>query len=436
MSHLKGLLYDVASIADLKQQERHFFQTHNLQALLGCYIEQFRCYFNEMKFLKAMTALHHAQQLMDELQLPEYRLRLIKVLGMAVTFNYKADETRARIEQDIPIAKMQEEYELLGVYYQILSYLYLKEKSYQRAIDYAKMAYFFVDDKELEDYYSLCNAQLQLVISLLDGGYIVEAESYVDYYKWRLEHCQTAGEKLLVTVIGATLTIQHGEVEEGLRIYKKVLPLFAQPAAVLYATYLSEHIQTQLQFIKDGPTALVEEVRELLKSSVLRYQWAYQMAAAYETTATEQTAYPLPHFLREGQEFFDGTEKEDILYCTHIQLKKMEHLDHVDWMYFMAVIKDKLEQEIIRQVGDNYIFAQLHENTMMIVTRFPHVEQEMVEAWCSRLIESIIEELHFELKEDALIVTLGDSKEMDSRDFFALYSRTIAKIYNSFEMRK
>ncbi len=436
MGHPREFSSEAVSIADMKQQEHHFFQTHNLQALLGCYIEQFLFYFNEMKFIKAMTALHHAEQLMDELQLPEYRLRLIKALGMAVTFNYKVDETKARIEQDIPLAKMQEEYELLGVYYQILSYLYLKEKSYQRAIDYAKMAYFFVEDRKLEDYYSLCNAQLQLVISLLDGRYIVEAESYVDYYRWRLEHCQTAGEKLLVTVIGATLMIQHGEVEEGLRTYKKVLPLFVQPEGVLYATYLSEHIQTQLQFIKDGPTALVEEVRELLESSILRYQWAYQVATAYEKTETEQTAYPLHHFLRDGQGFFDGTETEDILYCTHIQLKKTEHRDHVDWMYFMAVIKDKLEQEIIRQVGDNYIFAQLHENTIMIVTRFPHVEQEVVEVWGSELIKSIIEELHFELEEDALIVTLGDSKEMDSRDFFALYSRTIAKIYNSFEMRK
>ncbi|MGM9951329.1 MAG: hypothetical protein ACI33P_14450 [Lysinibacillus sp.] len=437
MSHLREFSFDVASIANLKQQERHFFQTHDLQALLGCYIEQFLHYFNEMKFIQAMTALHHAEQLMDELQLPQYRLRLMKMLGMAVTFNYKVDETKARIEQDLPFAKMQGEYELLGVYYQILSYLYLKEKNYQRAIDYAKMAYYFVEDKELEDYTSLCNAQMQLVISLLDGRYTEEAESYVNYYKWRLEHCRTAGEKLLVTVIGATIMIQHGEVEKGLRTYKKVLPLFAQPEAVLYATYLSEHIQTQLQFIKtESYSVLVEEVRALLKSSVLRYQWAYRAAGTYEKSETEQTAYPLHHFLQEGQGFFNQTEKGEFLYCTHIQLKKMEHLDHVDWMYLMAVIKDKLEQEITRQVGDKYIFAQLHENTMMIVTRFPHVEQEVVEAWCSRLIEAMTKELHFELKEDVVIVALGDSKEMDSRDFFALYSRTIAKIYNSFEERK
>ena len=438
MSQISEFTCDVDRITGLKRQEHYFFQTHNLQALLGCYIDQFLCYFNEMKFMQAMTTLHHAEQLMDELQLPEYRLPLMKILGMAVVFNYKVEETKGRIERDIPKAKMQDEYELLGVHYQILSYLYLKERNYQRAIDYAKMAYFFVENRELEDYYSLCNAQLQLVISLLDGRYKAEATSYVDYYKWRLEHCQAAGEKLLVTVIGATLMIQNGEVEEGLRTYKKMLPLFTQPQAVLYATYLSEHIQTQLQFIKsESSSVLVEEVRALLKSSVLRCQCAYQAAAiALQPDMEEQTAYPLQHFLREGQGFFNRTEKGDVLYCTHIQLKKTEQLNRVDWMYFMMVIKDKLEQEIISQVGEDYILAQLHDNAVMIVTSFPHVEQEKIEAWCSQLIGSITEELHFELSADDLLVALGDSKEMDSYDFFALYSTTIAKIYNNFEIRK
>ena len=438
MSQLSEFTCDADRITGLKRQEHYFFQTHNLQALLGCYIEQFLYYFNEMKFMQAMTTLHHAEQLMDELQLPEYRLPLTKILGMAVVFNYRVEETKVRIEQDIPIAKMQDEYELLGVHYQILSYLYLKERNYQRAIDYAKMAYFFVEDRKLEDYYSLCNAQLQLVISLLDGHYRAEATSYVDYYKWRLEHCQTVGEKLLVTVIEATLMIQNGEVEEGLQTYKKVLPLFTQPEAVLYAAYLSEHIQTQLQFIKsESSNVLVEEVRVLLKSSVLRCQCAYHAAAiALQPDMAKQTAYPLQHFLREGQGFFNRTEIGDILYCTNIQVNKTEQLDHVDWMYFMTVIKDKLEQEIVRHVGKDYIFAQLHDNAVMIVTRFPHVEKEKVEAWCSQLIDSIMEELHFELSGDDLLVALGDSKEMDSSDFFALYSKTIAKIYDSLEEGK
>ena len=232
--------------------------------------------------------------------------------------------------------------------------------------------------------------------------------------------------------------IQNGEVEEGLRTYKKVLPLFTQPQAVLCATYLSEHIQTQLQFIKsESPSVLVEEVLALLKSSVLRCQCAYHAAAiALQPDMAEWTTYPVQHFLREGQEFFECIEKGDVLYCIHIQLKKTEQLNPVDWMYFMTVTKDKLEQEIVRHVGKDYIFAQLHDNAVMIVTRFPHVEKEKVEAWCSQLIDSIMEELHFELSGDDLLVALGDSKEMDSSDFFALYSKTIAKIYDSLEEGK
>lgn len=434
MSRLSNYSSDAAGILELKKQERYFFQTNNLPALLGCYLDQFRCYFNDMKFIQAMTVLHHAEKLMDEQKLPEYKLRLAKVLGMAVTFNYKTAETKARIEHDIPIAKMKGDYELLGVYYQILSYLYLKEKNYQRAIDYAKMAYFFVEDIELEDYFSLCNAQLQLVISLLDGQYLAEAESYIEFYKWRLEYCQSAGEKVLVSVLGATLAIQQGEVEQGLSIYQKLLPLFEKPEALLYATYLSEHIQTQLEYISgEAYKPLIDEVRDQLKISVLRYQWAYQIGAAYENSAPEQSAYPLQYFLREGQEFFNKTKDGEFLYCTHIQVKNREEVNQVNWLHFMMIIKDKLEEEIIRQVDDHYIFAQLHENTIMIVTRYPYVEEEESQAWCDELILTLLKDLPFELQTNALIVTISDSIKMESSDFFALYSHTVAKIYDRFE---
>lgn len=434
MSRLSNYSSDAAGILELKKQERYFFQTNNLPALLGCYLDQFLCYFNDMKFIQAMTVLHHGEKLMDEQQLPEYKLRLAKVLGMAVTFNYKTAETKARIEHDIPIAKMRDDHELLGVYYQILSYLYLKEKNYQRAIDYAKMAYFFVEDMELEDYFSLCNAQLQLVISLLDGQYVAEAESYVEFYKWRLEYCQTAGEKVLVSVLGATLAIQQGEVEQGLAIYQKLLPLFEKPEALLYATYLSEHIQTQLEYISGGSyKLLIDEISDQLKNTVLRYQWAYQIGAVYENSAPEQSAYPLQHFLREGQEFFNNTKDGEFLYCTHIQVKNREEVNQVNWLHFMMIIKDKLEEEIIRQVDDHYIFAQLHENTIMIVTRYPYIEEKESQSWCDELILTLLKDLPFELQTNALIVTLGDSRQMESSDFFELYSHTVAKIYNRFE---
>lgn len=434
MSRLSDYSCDATGIANLKKQERHFFQTHNLPALLGCYLEQFNYFFNDLKFIQAMTTLHHAEQLMDELQLPEYKLRFVKLLGMAVTYNYKVEETKARIERDIPYAKMQKDDELLGVYYQILSYLYLKEKNYQRAIDYAKMAYFFVADKELEDYYSLCNAQLQLVISLLDGRYVTEAASYIEYYKWRLEYCQTAGEKVLVSVIGATLAIHQGEVEQGLLTYQKMLPLFEKPETVLYATYLSEHIQTQLQFITGNAyLSIVDVVSAQLKKSVLRYQWAYPLTSRSDNDATMQSAYPLQHFLWEGQGFFDQTNEEEFLYCTHIQVMNREDINQVDWLHFMMIIKDKLEEEITRQVGNQYIFAQLHENTLMIVTRYPHVEEEILINWCNSLIQKVMKEIPFELQTNAIMVTLGDSRQMETSDFFALYSQTVAKIYNNFD---
>jgi tetratricopeptide (TPR) repeat protein len=434
MNRLSNFSCDASGIAELKQLERSFYKINNVSALLGCYLDQFLCYFNDAKFIQAMTILHHAEQLMEEQQLPEYKLRLAKVLGMAVTFNYKIEEMKGRIERDIPSAEMQGDYELLGVYYQILSYLYLKEKNYPRAIDYAKMAYFFVEDKELEDYYSLCNAQLQLVISLLDGRYAVEAENYVEYYRWRLEYCHTAGEKVLVSVIGATLAIQQGEVEQGLLIYKNILPFFEKPEALLYATYLSEHIHTQLQYISgEMYKSLVEEVTAQLKNSVLRYQWAFQLGPTYGYSTTEQSAYPLQHFLLEGQGFFNETKDGEFLYCTHIQVRNGVEVNQVAWLHSMMIIKDKLEEEIIRQVDNRYIFAQLQKNTIMIVTRSPHVEEGAVQAWCDQLISTLIEELPFDLQPDALTVTLGDSEQMESSDFFKLYSQTIAKIYNRFE---
>ncbi|KGR82145.1 hypothetical protein [Lysinibacillus odysseyi] len=433
MNRLSDYSNNAANIVQLKQQERCFFQSNNLPALLGCYIEQFHCYFNDRKFIQAMTILHHAEQLMDQQQLATYKLPLAKALGMAVTFNYKIEETKSRIERDIPIAKMNDEDELLGVYYQILSYLYAKEKKYQRAIDYATMACFFVEDKELKDNYSLYNAQLQLVISLLDGRYTAEAKSYVECYKWRREYCQSAGEKILLSIIEATLTIQEGEVEQGLRVYREMLTLFEQPATLLYATYLSEHIETQLHYITDELYKhSVNEVKAHLKNSVLRYQWAYQKAGAYEHSAAEKSAYPLQHFLREGQEFFDRSKDGEFLCCTHIQVRKREEVNQVEWLHFMTAFKDKLEEAIVHQVKDQYIFAQLHENTLMIVTRYPHAGEEAVEAWYNRLIYTIIEELPFELQVDDLLITLDDSKQMGSSDFFALYSQTVAKIYNRF----
>lgn len=69
----------------------------------------------------------------------------------------------------------------------------------------------------------------------------------------------------------------------------------------------------------------------------------------------------------------------------------------------------------------------------MIVTRYPYVEEEESQAWCDELILTLLKDLPFELQTNALIVTISDSIKMESSDFFALYSHTVAKIYDRFE---
>ena len=244
--------------------------------------------------------------------------------------------------------------------------------------------------------------------------------------------CAAKDDAVVIDVNGETMT--KGAMNEQI------------DAQISYNQQLNALYQAYYGFSADYPTDR-EEVAQTLADAYINTLVALQKAkemgldqfdeaekAAVETSAKAQFDGIIADVAASYFADFSGDEATEkaIAYAAEKGVTLDSYIDSES----KALMLDKLEQEIIRQVGDNYIFAQLHENTIMIVTRFPHVEQEVIETWCSELIESIIEELHFELKEDALIVTLGDSKEMDSRDFFALYSRTIAKIYNSYKMRK
>lgn len=228
-------------------QKLAFIHSNSSNQLQSC-LHHFEYYYNEGQITLAIEQLWLGISLFEFNEDMALKEQLLKASVSAIVFFVHVPEFNELLENTIAHESTNDCPEILSMCFFCLSYTALHNQQVDMALTHAKTAYFYsqkIQQQEKKKFYE-CNAQLQLVCVLAEGGRTEEVESYIERFNWYLKNCKNDSDKLLVLAISATLELLKSNEVASNHLMKTLLTQFSDLREVMYTSYIALHFKRML----------------------------------------------------------------------------------------------------------------------------------------------------------------------------------------------
>lgn len=223
------------------------FITQNFEQQISTSLQAFEQLYEKRDFEEAFEHLYLSLALLEQTNNLQLEHDVLKSCVKASSIVMSIKGSQGIISTAIAKHSSSEHFENLSMCYYLLSQSMLFRKNYEEAIMHAKMAYFYAKQITSERYFYECNAQLQLVCTLLEAKKFAEAKDYIGQFSWYLEHCTNDVERVFVLSIQASLQLLDGQQDVAVATMKALLEKFQQSHDIMYTSFLAMHFLRMLQ---------------------------------------------------------------------------------------------------------------------------------------------------------------------------------------------
>lgn len=270
-------------------------------------LQAFTHFYRCKQYTEAFEQLWLAISLFENSTNTDLKIKLLRSATMCAPYFIFTEDSQTLLEAIVAHESANEQPEILSMCYFLLSMNALQLTNAETAVNYSKLAYFYAKNCIEDERFYECNAQLQLVSSLIEAASLEDAQNYIDKFQWYLENCQNVQEQILITSIHATKTLLEGDTAVATSQITHLLQKFSHADEMMYTSYLALHFKRMLTKFNPCPSALalcdqvigrflsiVPQLQEVTKSSYTTHsQLFYTRASSLvleQIKATKQTA--------------------------------------------------------------------------------------------------------------------------------------------------
>ncbi|MBD8036378.1 hypothetical protein H9635_06450 [Solibacillus sp. A46] len=204
-------------------------------------IKQFKTYYAKKQFDEAFEQLQFILSIIERCDNPvlitEALICCVKFASIISTI----PQSDIFIQSIIASINPDNNPQNLSMCYYLLSIRSLEVKNVTEAIQYAKSAYFHALEIPGDRLFYECNAQLQLVTSLLENDDITHAEKYIEQFNWYIENCKNDADIVFVHSIQASKNFLQQNFEMAVFSMMSLLKKFNESNEVMYTSFLARH---------------------------------------------------------------------------------------------------------------------------------------------------------------------------------------------------
>lgn len=294
--------------------------TQHFEQQISARLESYEQLFAAEQFIEAYEQLYRTLNLLEQINNPQLKNRVLVHCVKASNVIMAIDDAKNIISSTIASL---DDIENLSMCYFLLSQSLLQEKNINEAIMHAKMAYFYAQQVDGNRLFYVCNAQLQLVCSLLEGNKCEDAKYYIDQFNWYLTHCKNDAERVFVLSMQASIQLLEQNEEAAITTMTTLLEKFSHSQNIMYTSLLAMHFKRMLQLQEEHAQkyqAVISQC-EQLTAHFSQFSAAISKAAHTEYMMHSNCFYYRAHEMVENQnerQFVSCLLKFKLLYQPEI----------------------------------------------------------------------------------------------------------------------
>lgn len=389
-----------ASYQELRHYQQQAFLQSNYEEQLALSLRGFHYFYEQGQLSEAIEQLWVGMSLFEFHQNDELKKQLLICCVKVSTFFVAVPNSHQLIEATIAYESPKSQPEILSMCFYLLSVRELMEKQYETSTTHAKLAYFYAMKIEGDRLFYECNAQLQIVCSLLEAGSLAHVEKYIEKFNWYVENCKNDQERVFVTCIQSTILFLQKQFDQSLAMMNMLLVKFSQSKEVMYSSYLAMHfkrilskassecVETQdllalCDLVMERHALLVTEIQDAIpKSYILLPQQFYLTANEFVERLQERNERSyivkfrlLNESLEEVLEILSDYRCRDIEYVIHqYTAKKFVFLcSDAERHVIETAIEENdsfvMIESISSETGKHQVFFQLYNDLNLAIIR-------------------------------------------------------------------
>lgn len=219
------------------ENNEHLSIEHSLKTS----IKQFKSYYAKKQFDEAFEQLQFILSIIERSDNPALISEALICCVNFASIISTIPQSDIFIQSIIASINPDNSPQNLSMCYYLLSIRSLEVKNVTEAIQYAKSAYFHAMEIPGDRLFYECNAQLQLVTSLLENDDIIHAEKYIEQFNWYLENCKNDADIVFVHSIQASINFLQQNFEMAIFSMMSLLKKFNESNEVMYISFLARH---------------------------------------------------------------------------------------------------------------------------------------------------------------------------------------------------
>ncbi|AMO85106.1 hypothetical protein B857_03523 [Solibacillus isronensis B3W22] len=361
-----------------------------IESSLTLSIKQFQTYYSNKQFDEAFAQLQFILATIERSGNPEHVTEALVCCVKFASIVAIIPQSDMLINSIIHSIDSDSSPQNLSMCYYLLSILALEKSNNPEAVQYAKSAYFYALEMKEDRLFYECNAQLQLVTTLLEVGSFEEAKNYIGQFNWYIEQCKNDAEVVFVHSIQASTNFLKQNYEMAVFSMSSLLKKFNESNEIMYTSFLSRHFY---RIIKKHPDSndLYSDLLTFCKEIIERHN---SFMASEINKPQSVLIYNSKQFYKLANTFFSEHSDENNL----ISMYKFKLKNHMTFRKLFEVMN----------IGT--------ANSQLII--YPYCEQKFLLITTGKYKEVLSNSLHFKNS----VVYIGSAENTEHKSFYELYN--------------